>query len=128
MELPASIWKQAEQNPQRKQEAFSDLIKAYLKQKGMNAAELARRSKLSKATITRMTTNTDHRGHPFCPTYLDILKVSVALRIGKAGYQRLLEAAYPPAQELETLLEKCGDVAEADLWLEKKGLPLLGEK
>ena len=93
----------------------------------MNAAELAEKSHLSKATITRMTKNTDYRGHSYCPAYPDILKVSIALQIGMEGYQRLFEAAYPPTRELEALL-KCGDVTKADLWLEEKGLPLLGEK
>ena len=65
-----------------------------MKQRGMSAAELAERSCLSKATITRMTKNTDYRGHPYCPNYPDILKVSIALQIGMEGYQRLLEAAY----------------------------------
>ena len=127
MVYPASIWKQTEQNPQHKQETFSDLIKAYLKQRGMSAAELAEKSHLSKATITRMTKNTDYRGHSYCPAYPDILKVSIALQIGMEGYRRLFEAAYPPTQELEALL-KCGDVTKADIWLEEKGLPLLGEK
>lgn len=127
MEYPASIWKQAEQNPQRKQETFSDLVIAYMKQRGMSAAELAERSSLSKATITRMTRNTDYRGHPYCPNYPDILKVSIALQIGMEGYQRLLEAAYPQARELEALLE-CGDVLQADIWLDERGLPLLSEK
>ena len=93
----------------------------------MNAAELAERSHLSKATITRMTKDTDYRGHSYYPTYPDILMVSIALGIGMDGYQRLLEAAYPPTQELETLLES-GDVTKANLWLAEKGLPLLGEK
>ena len=127
MASSASIWKQAEQNPQRKQENFTDLVKAYLKEKGMTWAELARRSNLSKATTTRIKKNTDHRGHPFQPTYNVVLKVSIGLGIGIKGYLRLFEAAFPQSRELETLL-KCGNVTKAEIYLAEKGLPLLGEK
>ena len=98
-----------------------------LKEKGMTWAELARRSNLSKATTTRIKKNTDHRGHPFQPTYNVVLKVSIGLGIGIKGYLRLFEAAFPQSRELETLL-KCGNVTKAEIYLAEKGLPLLGEK
>ena len=92
----------------------------------MTWAELARQSNLSKATTTRIKNNTDHRGHPFQPSYNDILMVSIGLGIGLEGYQRLFETAIPQTRELETLL-KCGNVTKANLYLAEKGLPLLGE-
>lgn len=126
MALPASIWKQTEQNPQRKQENFTDLVKAYLEEKGMTWAELARRSNLSKSTTTRIRKDTDYRGHIFQPSYHDVLKVSIGLGIGAEGYQRLLEAAFPQTRELERLL-KYDNVTDAEIYLAEKGLPPLSK-
>ena len=57
--LPASIWKQTEQSPQSAEETLTSLVKRYMDAQQMRAAELAYKSGLSKATVSRIL---NHKG------------------------------------------------------------------
>lgn len=56
--IPASIWKQAEQNPQPKKENFSKLVNELMMEKMWRASDLARKSSLSKSTVSHILSDT----------------------------------------------------------------------
>ena len=60
---------------------FNKLLIGYLDEKGHNDAWLARKTGLSKTTISKMVQNKDYRGGYYCPSVESLVAVCLALDI-----------------------------------------------
>lgn len=130
--IPASIWKQAEQNPQPKKENFSRLVNELMKAKKWQASDLVCKSRLSKSTVSHILNNTasrkkDGKTVPYRATDRVVTAIAIAFELDKAGWERLMDAAFPERRVWFKALEDHLDIYDANALLDENGLPLLGD-
>ncbi len=89
-------------------------------------AELARRSNLSKTTVSRICQNTNHKGTSYSPTHIIVMAVCVGLGLNKEEAREAFFAAFPELRLFETILEKRLDIIDANALLDENGVPTLG--
>ena len=130
--LPASIWKQTEQSPQLTEETFTSLVKRYMDANHLRAADLARKSGLSKATVSRILNNKASRRkngetEPYRATDRVVTAIAIGLGLDKSDWERLVDAAFPERRIWVEALDNHLDIVDTNMRLEKEGLPILGE-
>ena len=119
----ASFMAWTEQNPGM---TFSQCVKHLLQEKVMDQKDLAAKSCLSEATISRILRNWNDKGATYHPTEEVIVAISLSFELGTEGYEILRRAAFPQVAICQEALKDFKTVAEANEDLQKKGLPLLG--
>ena len=92
----------------------------------MKAVDLADMSNLSKTTISRILRDSNDKGQTYRPTASIVSAIAIALKVGRDGWERLLDAAFPERRIYLETLDCCGDIDEANARLYEAGLPLLG--
>ena len=130
--LPASVWKQTEQSPQSAEETLASLVKRHMNAKHMRAAALARKSGLSKATVSRILNNTRSRRKngetvPYRASDRVVTAIAIGLRLDKSGWERLMDAAFPERRIWVEALDNHRDIIATNTRLEEEGLPTLGD-
>lgn len=130
--LPTSIWKQTEQSPQPTEETFTSLVKRNMDAKHMHAAELACKSGLSKATVSRILSNKASRRKngetvPYRATDRVVTAIAIGLGLGKSDWERLMDAAFPERRVWFEALDNHLDIIDTNTRLEEEGLPILGD-
>ena len=100
--------------------------------KHMHAAELARKSGLSKATVSRILSNKASRRKngetaPYRATDRVVTAIAIGLGLDKSDWERLLDAAFPERRIWVEALENHLDIIDTNTRLEEEGLPILGE-
>ena len=130
--LPASIWKQTEQSPQSAEETLTSLVKRYMDAQQMRAAELAYKSGLSKATVSRILNNKGSRRKngetvPYRATDRVVTAIAIGLGLDKSDWERLMDAAFPERRIWVEALDNHLDIVDTNMRLEEKGLPILGD-
>lgn len=130
--LPSSIWKQTEQSPQPTEETLASLVKRKMDANHMHAAELAYKSGLSKATVSRILNNKASRRKngetvPYRATDRVVTAIAIGLGLDKSGWERLVDAAFPERRVWVEALDNHLDIVTTNVSLEEKGLPILGE-
>lgn len=108
-------------------ENFSYLVKRLMGKQMLTQRELARQSRLAETTISRIIRNSNDKGGPYQPTDAVVMAVSLAFKLDRAGWERLLFAAFPEREVWFKCLDKRLGVYEADSQLYDQGLPLLGK-
>lgn len=107
---------------------FNQLLRGYLDAKGHNDAWLARKTGLSKTTISRMVQNRDHRGRYYCPKRESLVAVCLALGITREQRWELFGLAFPEWAILDEAMNSGYSVAYTNELLEEKGLPALTDE
>lgn len=130
--LPSSIWKQTEQSPQPTKETLASLVKRHMDAKHMRAAELAYKSGLSKATVSRILSNKASRRKngetvPYRATDCVVTAIAIGLGLDKSDWERLLDAAFPERRIWVEALDNHLDIVTTNMRLVKEGLPILGD-
>ncbi|MCI9414530.1 MAG: helix-turn-helix transcriptional regulator [Clostridiales bacterium] len=105
---------------------FSDSVKRYLKMKGMTQSDLAKKSLLTKTTISRICRNSNDKGSSYIPTQRTVISVSLGLGLTLDEAKELSYDAFPERMLYVCFLEKSMTVLQANEILYEKGLPLLG--
>lgn len=98
----------------------------------MRAAELARKSGLSKATMSRILNNKASRRKngetvPYRATARVVTAIAIGLELGKSDWERLMDAAFPERRVWAEALDNHLDIIDTNTRLEEKGLPILGD-
>jgi len=106
-------------------ETFSELVNQLLTEKGWRASFLARESGLSKTTISRMLRDDNDKKSTYQPTEKIVIAVALAFKLDRAGYERLLNAAFPERAYWLTALDTHMSVNDLNQQLYEVGLPLL---
>ena len=119
----ASFLAWTEQNPNK---TFSQCVKHLLQEKVMDQKDLAAKSCLSEATISRILRDRNDKGATYHPTEEVIVAISLSFELGTEGYEILRRAAFPQVAIWKKALESFEAVTEANKKLKDKGLPLLG--
>lgn len=122
----ASIWKEPKQSPDNEHETFSELVKKLLEEHNLKAVELAAKSNLSKTTISRILRDSNDKGKAYRPTESIVTAIAIALKVGRGGWERLMDAAFPERLICFEVLDCGGSVYDANARLDEAGLPLLG--
>lgn len=89
--------------------------------------DLARRSRISEPTISRIVRNSNDKGGPYEPTDAVVMAISLAFGLDRARWESLLFAAFPERKIWFECLDKRLGAYEADSQLYDQGLPLLGK-
>ena len=92
----------------------------------MKAVDLADMSNLSKTTISRILRDSNDKGQTYRPTESIVTAIAIALKVGRGGWERLMDAAFPERLICFEVLDCGGSVYEANARLDEAGLPLLG--
>ncbi len=92
----------------------------------MDQKDLAAKSCLSEATISRILRDRNDKGATYHPTEEVIAAISLSFELGTEGYEILRRAAFSQVAIWQEALEDYKTVAEANEDLQKKRLPLLG--
>lgn len=100
--------------------------------KHMRAAELARKSGLSKATVSRILNNKASRrknGETVAYRATDRVVTAIAIGLGldKSDWERLLDAAFPERRIWLEALDNHLGIMATNMRLEEEGLPTLGD-
>ncbi len=75
--------------------AFARAVKKYLAKDNLTQRDLAAKSGLTEAMVSRMLKNLNGRGDTFDLTERMVYKVALGLNLGKQGYLDLMEIAFP---------------------------------
>ncbi len=105
---------------------FSSMVSALLKEKGWNAALLAKKSNLSKTTISRILRNDNDKGSTYQPTANIVTAVSLAFELDEDGWNELMLAAFPQIQIWHEGIKRHLSIDDVNEALYEQGLPLLG--
>ena len=98
-----------------------------MKEKGISQAELVKRSRLPKTTVSRIIRNTNDKGSKYTPSDPIIAAISVALRLTNTeSTEQLVYAAFPERAYWKDILDKHLSVDDANYILDENKLPLLG--
>ena len=98
-----------------------------MKEKGLTQADLAIRSGLTKTTISRICRNSNDKGGGYTPTEPTIVALSIGFRLSSAeSKKQLLYAAFPERAHWDGFLDNHLTIYEANIFLEEKKHPLLG--
>ena len=92
----------------------------------MNQKDLAAKSCLSEAMISRILRDRNDKGADYRPTEQVVAAISLSFELGTEGYEILRRAAFPQVAIWQEALKDFKTVAGANEELQKKGLPLLG--
>lgn len=112
------------QNPDYRLE-LSELVNGYLTERGWSPARLAKESKQSKATISRITSYMS-KGKPcYRPELRTVQAVAQALKLPQEERRKLFYMAFPEFSVWEEAAERGYDVDTTNDLLDEKGLPLL---
>ena len=130
--LPASVWKQTEQSPQPTEETLTSLVKRHMDANHMRAAELAYKSGLSKATVSRILSNKASRRKngetvPYRASDRVVTAIAIGLGLDKSGWERLMDAAFPERRVWFEALDNHLNIMAANMRLDEEGLPTLGD-
>ena len=107
-------------------ETFSSIVKGLLQERGWSAAFLAKESRLSKTTVSRILRDSNDKGCTYQPTANIAVAVCLAFKLDKAERDKLLLAAFPQWAIWREGLEQHLSVHEVNCRLYEQGLPLLG--
>lgn len=97
-------------------------VKPYLAKNEWTQKDLAEASGMTEAMISRMFRNDNGRGDTFDLTERMVYKIAAGLRIGRQGYWRLMEIAFP---ELFEALGQGDNPNCLNITLTEKGKPTL---
>ena len=101
---------------------FVSAVQVYLTKEKRTQKDLAEASNMSEAMISRMFRNDNGRGDTFNLTERMVYKIAAGLRIGRQGYWRLMEIAFP---ELFEALGQGDNPNRLNTTLMEKGKPTL---
>lgn len=104
------------------------LIKIRMDELKMNQKELAENSGLSEKRISRIMRNSKETGNSFRWTERDINLISIALRWGTFGRDKLRYAVWPEFQCIDEALANHEGLVRLNCRLESNYLPLIGYK
>ena len=101
---------------------FVSAVQVYLTKEKWTQKDLAEASGMTEAMISRMFRNDNGRGDTFNLTERMVYKIAAGLRIGRQGYWRLMEIAFP---ELFEALGQGDNPNRLNTTLMEKGKPTL---
>ena len=101
---------------------FVSAVQVYLTKEKWTQKDLAEASGMTEAMISRMFRNDNGRGDTFNLTERMVYKIAAGLRIGRQGYWRLMEIAFP---ELFEALGQGDNPNRLNATLMEKGKPTL---
>ena len=104
---------------------FNKLLIGYLDEKGHNDAWLARKTGLSKTTISKMVQNKDYRGGYYCPSVESLVAVCLALDITAKQRWEMYSLVFPEHAIYFEAMNNGYSVAHTNAMLEEKNLPAL---
>jgi hypothetical protein len=104
---------------------FNRLLRGYLDAQGHNDAWLARKTGLSKTTISRMVQNRDYRGRCYYPTVKSVIAVCLALKITEEQRWELFHLVFPEWEIYREAMTGGYSVALTNEMLEEAHLPTL---
>ena len=109
-------------------ESFSDAVTRLMNKKGMTQAELAKRSGLSKLTVSRICRNSNDKGGFYTATETVIMALSIGFQLSsEESKKELLHAAFPERAFWNDFLDNHFDIHKTNEILYDNGLPLLGK-
>ena len=100
---------------------FINKVEEYLKEKDRSPSWLARQSRLSKTTITRMLNNTDHRGKGYRPDRRTVVAICLALRLTREQRWELFYLAFPEERIINEAMDNGYGVDETNIAIEELG-------
>lgn len=120
--------KQPEQSPgyRHKELTFAELVKEYLSKRGWTQKELAEAANMSTTMVNHILKNSNGRGGPFKLTETMVTQLALAFKIGRAGRDKLLCAAFPERALWLEALDSRESVISLNCRLYENGLPMLG--
>ena len=104
---------------------FNQLLIGYLDAGGHNDAWLARKTNLSKTTISKMVQNRDYRGGYYYPTPASLIAVCLALDITKEQRWEMYSLVFPEHAIYIEAMNNGYSVAKTNAMLDEKNLPAL---
>lgn len=118
---------QPEQSPDDGK-SLSSLVNEMLLQKGWTQSDLARKSCLSKATVSRIVRDSNDKGETYRPKADVVMAISLAFELDRAGWERLHLAAFPEQRYWFIALDKHQNIFELNEQLHDHKLPLVGDQ
>ena len=100
---------------------FINKVDEYLKEKDRSPSWLARQSRLSKTTITKMLNNTDYRGNGYCPDRRTVVAICLALRLTREQRWELFYLAFPEERIINEAMDNGYCVDDTNIAMEKNG-------
>ena len=122
-------WKQPEQSPDYKFErppTLAELVNERRMQLGMTQKDVAIRANMSETRLNRILRGRRGRGNTVFVTEHDIDQLVLALKMGRAGRDKLRYAAWPELALIDEALDACESVVTLNIKLYENGLPTLG--
>jgi len=107
-------------------ETFSSLVKGLLREKGWNAALLAKESNLSKTTVSRILRDSNDKGSTYQPTVNIVTAVCLAFKLDRAEWEKMILAAFPQMAVWREGFQEHLSVHDVNCRLYEQGLSLLG--
>ena len=101
--------------------SFINKVEEYLQEKDRSPSWLARQSRLSKTTITKMLNNTDYRGNGYCPDRRTVVAICLALRLSRERRWELFYMAFPEERIINEAMDNGYSVDETNIALENLG-------
>lgn len=123
--------KKPKQSPDYKEKQLSAparLIKDRMDQLGINQKFLAEQACMSEAKISRIMRDSAEDGDSFVWTEADINKISIVLKWGKQGRDKLRYTIYPELICYDEALENKEGIVRLNCRLYDRGLPMIEQK
>lgn len=107
-------------------ETFSSIVKGLLQERGWSAAFLAKESRLSKTTVSRILRDSNDKGSTYQPIENIVMAVCYAFKLDETEGDKLSLAAFPEKAIWREGLKQHLSIHEVNCRLYELGLPLLG--
>ena len=115
--------KQPERSPEHK--TLSQLVNEHLNRRDWSYAELARKSHLSKTTVHRIVTDTDHRGNPYHTSIDVVAALVIAFQLNDKEANELFHAAFPQFRLWKEARDRHYTIEKTNDFLHDNGFPVL---